>query len=267
MNIGGLIMVSAISSSRCFNTGKNAFYANKGNRSPFAGSGFGIGSSNSSNNVNIGNFEELTDNRGDLPQIKKNFRSGDLIYGLCRKRLAFAQQLFGVNASDAFGFQPKNIIDPLSSKKIHHIFVDSMNIENGVTLDQYEPAVGKTQQAIDYQEWLSSHNKYNPGNSPEPNDVVKRIARACKGGIEYTTSRENNIYFVLDGIFVVDVMQDVGKEGSITGRELRWIYRHKDDKNVMDHIVFIKNNEVTEAPWISNPEQWKVYKDHLSTKV
>ena len=65
-------------------------------------------------------------------------------------------------------------------------------------------------------------------------------------------------------------MSDRGKESnslekSITGSELRYIFRNWNDPSYQENIRFYKRNsnnsqfEVVQPPWVENPEEWQDY--------
>lgn len=118
---------------------------------------------------------------------------------------------------------------------------------------------------------MTHHQKYDPNKISEEFQINNRIGRACKGGIEYTTRNGNDIYFVLDELDIEWAIRDVifpsplmGK--SITGREIRWVYRNRENPEVKDHVKFVRDNEIVSTPWETDKKPWQVYDIYLEKK-
>ncbi|MFC0234451.1 hypothetical protein ACFFIF_10645 [Vagococcus entomophilus] len=98
---------------------------------------------------------------------------------------------------------------------------------------------------------------FQPNLSEElANTIVKK---GCKLGLELARERNDlKIWFVLDAI---DFKSIVFKSGdfkeSITGSELRYIYRNRED--LEGQVVFYKDKKIVPAPWHENPSLWKKY--------
>ena len=93
------------------------------------------------------------------------------------------------------------------------------------------------------------------------------IKKGCKIGIEMAAlDRELTIYFILDKIRMLDVIQKKKIERadstlisneSFLGSELRYVYRNW--KRLEKRVVFIQNNQLVKPPWETVPTIWKQY--------
>jgi hypothetical protein len=92
----------------------------------------------------------------------------------------------------------------------------------------------------------------------------KVIARKCKAGLSWASSSDLCVHFILDGL---DMAQVVGKnhaldvrERSITGVELRWVYRNRHNQAVRRCIQFWMNGLACPPPWEgASADIWKNY--------
>lgn len=93
----------------------------------------------------------------------------------------------------------------------------------------------------------------------------KALIRKCKAGLLWITegNSDRHIHFLLDGIdsgAVANKSYDRDRKViSITGSELRWIYRKRYNQNVMKKIQFWDKGIPASPPWISSPFLWQRY--------
>jgi hypothetical protein len=178
----------------------------------------------------------------------RDYQSGDLLYGLAGPRNELAS-FFG--------------------------------IVNGVcTIDQYDifsvdRMHGSLVHDVDFISALNGHSKYNTvldydlaDNSNWTNDAIRTAAiakRKCKGGLNWITQNTGrHIHFLLAGMDMEAVPNKNftaykpardepqgkapatlawdAKERSITGAELRWIYRNRSNLKVQQHVQFWKQS-------------------------
>lgn len=106
---------------------------------------------------------------------------------------------------------------------------------------------------------------YSQNETEVRTTLSKYMTRASKAGLEmYINSTGNGqVHFILDNINLDDVVlkrvrQDTGLP-SITGSELRYLYRHR---TLNRKVHFYLNGGETCAPWVSNPALWKKYNPH-----
>lgn len=109
---------------------------------------------------------------------------------------------------------------------------------------------------------MNDKYKTNPGG----NHVIKR---SSKMGLNLFVLKGRTVHFVLDNITMDQVptksnSRDVGENRSITGAELRWIYRHRDNDVIRENIQFWFKKAPTTPPWQSDSanysKQWETYK-------
>jgi hypothetical protein len=121
----------------------------------------------------------------------------------------------------------------------------------------------------EFRVFLEKHSKYNPQLNPSTQEVDVRVGRACKGALEFTVKNNRKIHFVLDGLDINRVFRDLKKDKidrAITGKEIKWLYRHRADDEVKKNVTFYENGQVTDAPWVKNPEQWEAYDEHRKSQ-
>ncbi|QDQ25273.1 hypothetical protein FNU76_02290 [Chitinimonas arctica] len=99
--------------------------------------------------------------------------------------------------------------------------------------------------------------KYGSALHSNTNEAVRR---KCKGGIKFGIECGKNIHFVLDGLEYREVCEksgfrnngidvDEGISRSVTGAELRWVYRNKITQGVLGQVQFWFNGNRCQAPW------------------
>ncbi|MDC9582040.1 hypothetical protein PSI15_10760 [Xenorhabdus sp. PR6a] len=99
------------------------------------------------------------------------------------------------------------------------------------------------------------------------------IGRKCKGGLSWSGRshsklvRDIHVHFILDGIDMERVAEKREDEKSITGKELRWLFRHRYHLKVMQKIQFWNNGNPTCPPWEgSGCHIWNNYEKRLKEK-
>lgn len=211
-----------------------------------------------------------------FPPFRTGFDSGDIVYGLGGARKIYRHN-FRIGCFDFFNFDP---------------------MRGGATIDQY--ALCKTE--IDYraehfptfrvpdknrefQEFVGRHQKEKYRSLLDARPTYVQIAgsdipgiefsnqflrRKCKAGLDWSTSlaANNHVHFLLDFIdcqAIVD-KRSVGNsmnERSVTGSELRWIYRNRDNPNVQNGIQFWFEFKAVSPPWFvpsgGSSSYWSMY--------
>jgi hypothetical protein len=108
---------------------------------------------------------------------------------------------------------------------------------------------------------IASHKKYFTAQGGA--ETNENIRRKCKAGLEWGVSRKGQVHFVLDDLDLEavvkknyqgknpdrDASDGVLKNRSVTGSELRWIYRNRKRKVVQDHIQFWNKESPCLPPW------------------
>ena len=94
-------------------------------------------------------------------------------------------------------------------------------------------------------------------------EQMMRYGRSCKTGMAYAIlARKGRVHFLLDEIKMNLVLADRLKpkpERSISGKELRWLFRHRNHPQIRPEVVFWKDGKTTSAPWESEPKDWAEY--------
>ena len=116
------------------------------------------------------------------------------------------------------------------------------NVEDVIAFDKNDPFGTSLEDKIQHDSW---RNK-------------------CKGILVWAATNSRKVHFILDGI---DFKKVVGKAvRSITGSELRMLYRNKDNPDLMDCIRFYLNGLPANAPWEGNLALWANYKPKYTPK-
>ncbi|WP_374699524.1 RHS repeat-associated core domain-containing protein [Wolbachia endosymbiont (group A) of Limnophora tigrina] len=213
---------------------------------------------NPANSVDIDGMieENISD---DMKDFVNDFKKGDLIYGLDSPR--------------------KNYVD--SAKKKYPGEKIIINKYNDPVLGKYSPTSSsiplKDKDLVEYEEFLKSEEKFNEKvlkNEDKENeykkgsafDTIKRmerqIARACKAGIVFKTSRGKKVHFVLDEIDINRVLdKKIYHYKNITSGELRSIYRQRNKEWIEKNVVFWKGGKKVNPPWEDDKmrKAWKNY--------
>lgn len=142
-------------------------------------------------------------------------------------------------------------------------YMENFFKEKGIfTIDEFKVLQidkGKTNQS--FLDAIAIHKKYNTAkNSGDTNEAVRR---KCKAGIEWGVSQKKQIHFILDELDLKAVVNKdydgknsdraatstKPKNRSITGSELRWIYRNRHLAEVQAHVQFWAVTEKCLPPW------------------
>jgi len=168
-------------------------------------------------------------------------KSGDLVYGVnsSNGRKYYLKYSSAFKKAGVFTVDELQVLETEGSKTRNQSFLDAVAI----------------------------HKKYKSAlNTGDTNEAVRR---KCKAGLEWGISQKKQIHFVLDDL---DLAAVVGKnyagEGnkdkpatatepknrSITGSELRWIYRNRHLAEVQAHVQFWVLGEQCLPPWEADLE-------------
>jgi hypothetical protein len=200
----------------------------------------------------------------------RSYKKGDLLYGLCGDRGVLANK-FGIGPSDVYTIDQYGLV---ANEKAPW---------NNTTPLKYDPGFINS---------LAVHDKYSAildgtelRNSASQELFDARAKRKCKGGINYIVSNTvHHIHFCLDGLNMEQVPSKsydgskggasdspngkapddeadswINKSRSITGAELRWIYRNKHRSDVSSKIQFWFNGKESYPPWGPGdvPMKWR----------
>lgn len=109
---------------------------------------------------------------------------------------------------------------------------------------------------------VAVHKKYSTAETGDKTSN-EAIRRKCKAGIEWAVTNQLSVHFVLDYLDLNAVVgknwngknrdrsatSSVVKNRSITGSELRWIYRNRANPQVRQHVQFWIMGEPCPPPW------------------
>lgn len=191
--------------------------------------------------------------------FKKSFSNGDLIYGLTSERLAFAEEK--IPPDYALTLPP--LIDYYAATKFE------VDLQRNPHIKAFKPE--PKDQAL-FHAALRAHPKYRSvlkADATADNGCItypkNSLSRKCKAMLNWITETQpdRHIHFILDNLNQYQVANkchwsDFGP-GSITGSELRWIYRNRFKARVQNGIQFWHHGEPVDPPWLTNPAIWKNY--------
>lgn len=119
-----------------------------------------------------------------------------------------------------------------------------------------------------FQAFIEAHPKYASILTADPdNDDLENenLRRKCKAGLEWALLAGKKVHFVLDDMDLDAVIlknfkgkNSDSKPGakiknrSITGSELRWIYRNRNRAAVKENLIFWSQGKPVPAPWDSD---------------
>jgi hypothetical protein len=177
---------------------------------------------------------------------RKSYEPGDLIYGVesARKRYMML--------SNPFAAAPGNMptIDEHAILKVEIEAKKSKGVK---------PTAGEK----NFVYALKEHSKYNQAlHGPDTNAAVRL---KTKGGLYWATLVEGkHVHFILDEIDIMAVVEKNNttknkdkpatatepKNRSVTGSELRWVYRNREHPKVRGFIQFWFDFKPVPPPWI-----------------
>jgi hypothetical protein len=168
--------------------------------------------------------------------------------------------------------EPGHLIYGLNETMGRKWYLTQKNFNGVKTIDEYpvtkleqQKSKPNSKDELAFLESLGKHKKYKDAiEGPEENAIIRA---KDKGGLYWATLvAGKHVHFVLDGI---DLPAVVGKSfkgknsdsrpgaekknRSITGSELRWVYRNRAVKEVQDHIQFWFGGEQCGPPWVALP--------------
>lgn len=200
--------------------------------------------SKSKSNKDLSNIDDVKNTNSHIKVDNSNNspQKGDLIYGV---NTSFARKWY-TNYNKKF----KSIV---------------------VTIDEYKilklDPPSKLDKDNSFSSFLSNHEKYKSALHAKGNN--QDIRRKSKGGIEWGISNNKKVHFVLDDLDIISVIKknyqgknadkglstDKNKNRSITGSELRWVYRNKNNPLVRDSVIFWAGGEEVAPPWSKDLER------------
>ena len=242
---------------------------------------------------------------GRVPAIIRNFKAGDLMYGLSSERdtsylrvvqqhhrktpvpsNAWAREALGsTNTSMAIngyndrvkaalsrvyelkpGVIPKAPTTKQISDSVHVAArtVPSM-VRSNYDFESYRRIAISDDHPLGvkqvYSRWKADLKKPTKPTEAEIRNFDSYLwwKRGSKSGLAMVAEQPSagrKIHFILDGIDYESVTSKASS--SITSSELRYIYRHHD--TLEGKVIFYKNQQVVQAPWVTSPASWADYK-------
>jgi hypothetical protein len=220
------------------------------------------------------------------PNGWRDWQSGDLIYGVADARTALMKHFRKQSGKSDLGWSTIDQFDlgdnglNGSGLKYDRDFIEALKSH-----PKYQSAVGKKLD-WDAKRGITDHDQpeLEKHGSAAAVTAVADAKRKCKGGLDYITRyTTKHIHFCLDEIVMDTVVNKsyaskravdlpVGKSNrdqydkvrSVTGSELRWVYRNRFDQRVAQGIQFWFNDAQCPAPWLDNNhsdwiDAWKQY--------
>jgi len=214
--------------------------------------------------------------------FREKFKPGDLIYGLDAPRKLFYEQREKIVNNDLYFIDHYALRSELVILKsiARHYDERRDEIEKKKVLQEVEAVKnrlkknGEKEIYNNFLAHLSGHEKYRStldSNNYRLGSLPKFWGQKVKGGLSWVTSdslgiyeilgRSITIHFILDGISMFDVIKKTSHyKTNITPKELRWIYRHRNDVYVRERIQFWLKGKPVSPPWEGdNASAWSAY--------
>ncbi|WP_143354762.1 MULTISPECIES: hypothetical protein [unclassified Erwinia] len=174
--------------------------------------------------------------------FRTDVKDGDLIYGVREERS------FLVRKNNLHNSQFPFYID------MYAVMPYEEEIQNTKPTSQFIP---KAPDQDDFSEVIKQHEKYSRIIEDDCPSAIN-VARKCKGGLLWITGTQSDrhIHFILDRLNINQVVHknherdwENKRSKSITGCELRWIYRNRHNPNVINKVQFWKHQRPVCPPW------------------
>ncbi|EES9133609.1 type III secretion system protein, partial [Escherichia coli] len=199
--------------------------------------------------------------QGNAPDAALHFRQGDIVYGLDGPREKIVKAIKVVN-----GLSKKDIIaqNTLTNAVWSRMRPNRYNTDNTIRklLNDYS-------RGYCFRDFLKNHSKFNVTRPTFSKCGVDELwAKTSKAGLEFQTlTRNKTVMFCADELvnsLKLIANKSDGYGQSITASELRWIYRHKDNDQIMKNIKFYLRGKEIAAEKILGAPEWKDYNPKYS---
>lgn len=205
---------------------------------------------NSINNYTTTYYQPLTINN-------IGFKSGDLIYGMGKQRGNYIY-----NNIQFRGSNPQlnvSIIDQYRFNALDRLYSNRYFQPDITSSESFEISVRNHSK---YRNILENTNPFS-----QSFDRNTYFSRKCKAGINWAKENGNTVHYILDDInmdMVINknfyLQQGYSDADSVSGSELRWIYRNRHDPKVQKSVQFWRNGQPANAPWVDDPGSWSHYR-------
>ncbi len=208
-------------------------------------------------------------------KLADNFTDGDIIYGLDSPRSEALQTLKKRGVERQALVTSAYFCGLPGRKKTKKNII----IQNDITNAVWNPASPNeyssnksikkelldSQRGIGFKDFLSNHPTYNVADRPDSaTDPVEKGTnawrRTSKAGLEHHVKSAATVHFIVKDLKIDVVASKMGHGTSITSSELRWLYRHKDTNDVINHVKFYDPSGEIPQDIIFNDPQWNAYK-------
>ncbi|EET0705966.1 type III secretion system effector EspK, partial [Escherichia coli] len=199
--------------------------------------------------------------QGNALDVALHFREGDIVYGLSSPREKLVNSIKLVN-----DFSKKDII---TQNTLTNAVWDPRTPRKYKQDPLIKRALNEHERGIKFKQHLKSHNNYNVTMADlSVYNRDKLWAKTSKAGLEFQTlTRNKTVIFCADEIvnsLKLIANKSDGYGQSITASELRWIYRNKDNDQIMKNIKFYLRGKEIPAEKILGAPEWKDYKSKYS---
>ncbi|WP_374699526.1 RHS repeat-associated core domain-containing protein [Wolbachia endosymbiont (group A) of Limnophora tigrina] len=241
-----------------------------------------------------GNARNQGENAVDYTEFINTFQEGDKIYGLTKSRgpyITAAKSLYP-NANTTIDDLNNSFIGTgLFSDGNKNIYYEKQltprndeakKFKEFIESDpKYDPRKVPGTYGIEQNELHDQNGELTEKGIQTTMDAYVRVGHASKAGIKFTTiEQRKKVHFVLDKIKLSAVPQKVssfalpssdydsddinltkrnrgGILKDITGQELRYLYKNRDNKQIMQNVIFWKEGKVVDPPWENDERDYE----------
>ncbi len=199
--------------------------------------------------------------QGNSLDVALHFREGDIVYGLSSPREKLVNSIKLVN-----DFSKKDII---TQNTLTNAVWDPRTPRKYKQDPLIRRALNEHERGIKFKQHLKNHNNYNVTMADlSVYNRDKLWAKTSKAGLEFQTlTRNKTVIFCADELvnsLKLIANKSDGYGQSITASELRWIYRNKDNDQIMKNIKFYLRGKEIPAEKILGAPEWKDYNPKYS---
>ncbi|ECG8610354.1 type III secretion protein GogB [Salmonella enterica subsp. salamae] len=199
--------------------------------------------------------------QGNVLDAALHFRSGDIVYGLSSPKEKLVNSIKLVN-----DFSKKDII---TQNTLTNAIWDSRTPRKYKQDSLIKRALNEHERGMKFKQHLMNHNNYNVTMADlSVYNRDKLWAKTSKAGLEFQTlTRNRTVMFCADELvnsLKLIANKSDGYGQSITASELRWIYRNKDNNQIIKNIRFYLCGKEIPAEKILGAPEWKDYSPKYS---
>ncbi|EKB0319736.1 type III secretion protein GogB [Escherichia coli] len=194
--------------------------------------------------------------QGNQLDAALHFRPGDIVYGLDKPREKVVNAIRAINT-----LSKKDIIsqDTLTNAVWSRIRPNRYNTDHTI-----RKLLNDDFRGYCFRDFLKNHSNFNIIKSTFSKCGIDELwAKTSKAGLEFQTLvRNKTVMFCTDGL--IDSVQSIANKSDnygqgITASELRWVYRNKNNDQIMKNIKFYLHGKEIPAEKILGAPEWKDY--------